>query len=554
MLHCRSWMLHRRQFAVWLVGVSLTACQGPPPAGPPALVCTADNTTQLSLAVGAYEPVNQPCVAVGANGSATDSTEYLVVAQSAADTPGVYSAFQLQGSALGPSSMMAQWRAGSGARAPVAVQFDHFLRDLARSPRRAAALRPGANALARPLASPPMVGSSRSFEVCATLTCSSFAQITGTAAVVSGHVAIYVDPGDVASGYALDSASLDSLGQTFDQHVYAGDTAAFGRESDIDGNSVVAVLMTHVVNKLVSTDSCIHFGYIAGFFFPGDLIPGYAYQHTPGEVMYTVVPDSTGTLSCAHTSIKVERVLPPVLAHELEHMINFNQHVLVLGAQAEQTWLDEALAKHAEELAGRTFLPGDSATFYSYTRGELIDAYMYLEAPELHYLVTPTDQNLGDVGAGWLFLRYVFDQFGDSLSRHLVATASIGAQNVATQTGYPFPLLVGQWALANWVSDLPGFAAPHTLQYTSWRFRSTFAAEHAQNDTVFVVPFPLVPHVTMNANVNLNLSGVLKGGSGIYVRCLQPPGGSSFTLVFDAPGPKALAPVMAPQLDIVRIR
>jgi hypothetical protein len=518
-------------------------------------VCTADNTTQLSLAVGAYEPVNRPCVAVGANGSATDSTEYLVVAQSAADSPGVYSAFQLQGSALGPSSMMAQWRAGSGARAPVAVQFDHFLRDVARRPRGAAAMRPSASALARPLASPPAVGSSRSFEVCAKLDCSAFATITANAAVVTGHVAIYVDPGDVASGYSLDSAALDSLGQTFDQHVYAGDTAAFGRESDVDGNGVVVLLMTHVVNKLVSADSCKTFGYVAGFFFPGDIEPGYTFTHTTGEIMYTVVPDSQGILSCPHTSAKVERVLPPVLAHELEHMINYNQHVLVLGAtQPEQTWLDEALAKHAEELAGRTFLPGDSATFYSYTRGELIDAYMYLESPETHYLVTPTDQNLGDVGAGWLFLRYVFDQFGDSLSRRLVETTSYGAQNVSAQTGYSFPLLVGQWALANWVSDLPGFTPPQKLQYSSWRFRSTFASEHAQDDTIFVVPFPLVPHVTMNANVNLNLSGVLKGGSGIYVRCLQPPGGSSFTLVFDAPGPRALAPVVAPQLDIIRIR
>ena len=85
-------------------------------------------------------------------------------------------------------------------------------------------------------------------------------------------------------------------------------------------------------------------------------------------------------------------------------MINFNQHVLGLGGAAEETWLDEALSKQAEELAGRTFLPADSATFLTYASGDLSDAYLYLAAPGSHYLVTTTDQILGDVGAGWLFL------------------------------------------------------------------------------------------------------------------------------------------------------
>src|SRR5207245_1111831 len=49
-----------------------------------------------------------------------------------------------------------------------------------------------------------------------------------------------------------------------------------------------------------------------------------------------------------------------------------------------------------------------------------------------------------------------------------------GPQNVATQTGQVFERLVEGWALANWVSDLPGFATPPELQYKMWRFRTDY--------------------------------------------------------------------------------
>jgi hypothetical protein len=519
-------------------------------------VCGVANTREITLAVGAYASVAVPCVAVGANTSPTDSAEYLVVAQSAAGTPGYHSAFQLQGSVLASSPVVARVGASSGESRSVPVQFDRFLRAMGRSlaPRAAgaaAALRANTIAGSR-VATVPAIGDSRTFQMCATLTCNTFAMITAPARIVSGHVAIYVDPAAPPGG--LDSAYLDSLGQIFDQRVYAVDTAAFGRESDLDGNGVVVVLMTGVVNRMVTAAECLSSGYVAGFFQPGDLYPDNTAPNSAGEVIYTVVPDSAGTLSCPHSRARVKRVVPATMAHELQHMINFNQHVLLLGGAAEETWLDEALSKQAEELAGRTFLPADSATFLTYASGDLSDAYLYLAAPGSHYLVTTTDQILGDVGAGWLFLRYALDQFGDSLTltRRLVQTSLTGTDNVSGNFG-PFSSLVGRWALALWVSDLPAFTAPPELQYRSWQFRSTYASLHARDTVAFyLLPFPLVPVISTQANVSL--SGVLRAGSGVYVRCLQPPGGGSFTLVFSAPGPTALAAAVVPQLEVVRIR
>src|SRR2546422_3693416 len=118
-------------------------------------------------------------------------------------------------------------------------------------------------------AGPPSPGSLRTFTVCAKLDCSSFKAVTAQARTVGAHIAIYVDTTAPKAG--LDSADLDTLKQEFDSRLYPLDTATFGGVSDIDANSVVIVLMTGVVNKLVSKATCLSRGLIAGFFFSADL-------------------------------------------------------------------------------------------------------------------------------------------------------------------------------------------------------------------------------------------------------------------------------------------
>src|SRR5439155_5658962 len=97
---------------------------------------------------------------------------------------------------------------------------------------------------------PPSVGDRRTFTVCSNLSCSSTTQVVARAKTVSTRLAIYVD--SLAPANGLSQGALDSLGTLFDNQLYAIDTTAFGRESDIDGNGVVIVLMTNAVNKLVT--------------------------------------------------------------------------------------------------------------------------------------------------------------------------------------------------------------------------------------------------------------------------------------------------------------
>ena len=534
-------------------------------AGPGPLPSCGAGGTQLSLAVAAYTSINPAtdsgCVTFAANTSA-DTAEYLVLPWSTGGTLGGSALFRLQSAtplAAAPFASAATFSPlptgrPATARGPVAVAFDLSLRELARSRRyggpATSARVPGEVPQPAP-AAPPVVGDKRTFKVCSKSDCTTLDTVGAVVKTVGAHIAIYVDT--LAPSPQLSQTALDSIAAVFDARLYPLDTVTFGGVSDIDGNSVVIVLMTRTVNKLVPKNQC-NGGFIAGFFFSGDLDPTFAAQFNNGEIFYSLVADAAGTLSCPHSTSQLEITVPVTFVHEFQHMINFVQKVRIRGGQSENTWLDEGLARYAEENAGRSFLAdGDSAAFSQYAIDPVFDAYLYMRATGTSSLLIARDTGvLAPLGAGWLFTRYLVDQFGDSTPRRLVQSAQVGQANVAALTGQPFEQTVSRWALANWVSDLPGFTAPSEAQYTSWHFRRTFASLHAQDSTDFPLAYPLVPLVATPTTVSL--TGKLLAGSGFYQRVLLPPGAAAFSLRFNDPSGAAVSAAVVPRLNVLRIR
>ena len=550
------------QIVTWALA-AMAACSKDS-TGPAAPTCSAALASQLTLAIGEYTSIDPAsdggCVTFAANASAVDSAEYLLVPQSAAGTFGESSPFQLRTATLAATAMLAQRLAEPASPRATATRFDGMLRVLGhtRSFAAATAMRSAPAAAAqRALVAPapPVVGSVRTFAVCASLDCTTFKNVSARARAVGAHVAIYIDTLAPAGG--LDSVHLDTLRQVFDTLLYPLDSTTFGAVTDLDTNGVVIALMTPVVNALVTKTACTSSGFIAGFFYPGDLdlsAPLSSSNH--GEIFYSIVADPTATLSCAHTSGEVDSIAPGTFVHELQHMINFAEHIL-RGTTTEEGWLDEGLSKYAEELAGRKYLaltPPDNGTFSLYAFNDVDDAYKYLSATGASPLLIEFDQGtLAEVGASWLFTRYLVDQYGAALPGRLVQTTLAGSANVAAQTGHRFDTTVTRWALSNWVSDLPGFATPPELSDMSWHFRTrTFASLYQQDSTRFPHPYPLVP--TASAGSALSLTGTLRSGSGVYARALQGPGAPAFTLFFNGSGSGALPAAVVPRLSVIRIR
>jgi len=505
-------------------------------------------TASANLVPGAFSLFNGAAISGAVEFPATDSArEYLVVGQLATASPINPVAFSLGGQAS-----LAHFRLTELASRPnVATEFHRMLRRRGAEMAREAALWGSALRAPPPRAAPPTVGTKRTFKVCSSPTCQATKNVAATALFVGTHAAIFVDDSAPAGGFT--SADLAEIGSQFDTVLYPIDTDRFGPESDLDGNGVVIVLLTKQINALVPKPGC-NTAFITGFFYPGDIAPGFATQYNNGEVFYGMVPDPVGTVSCSYSTNYVKRVIPVTFIHEFQHMISFNQHVLVRGGNDEVLWLNEAMSHLAEELGGLHYDSLNIDTTASrFVIADLYNAGLFLADPEAVTVVAETGTGgLEERGADWLLVRYLVDRFGPYTSRALEQTVLTGGPNVTAATGVAFETLLGQWLLALYVSDLPGFSAPPELRYTSWHFRATFASLNAQDPQDFPFPFPLRPD--SGNGQSAGFSGTLSAGSGAYLRVTQGTSSPAFALTFRGPNGGALPASGKPQLAIVRVR
>jgi hypothetical protein len=535
--------------------------------GPPLAACRVA-VQPLVLAVGADVGVDpggsEGCVVFPNNTSTTDSAEYLLVPQASTTMPDYRTSFRLTG---GVTIMAAPPVAALYQAAPLspAQQFHNALRLMERD--RSFPLPGGVAAqanLAAPLVAgaPPVVGDFRQFKVLSNLlNATQFQMVGARVKSVGQHVAIYVDT--LAPPGGLTTPDYDKLRSDFDTLLYAIDTTAFGRESDIDANGIVVVLMSNVINKLVTAADCVSSGYVAGFFFGADLDPRSRTSWNNGEVFYSIVADPSGTVSCPHSVTQVNNVIPVTFIHEFQHMISYNQHVLLRSGFPEDLWLNEGMSHYAEERGGRAYLQaGDSATFCLYARGDLYNFGQYVMSPGTHALVdTSGIGQLPERGAAWAFVRFLVDQFAadtslaaaDAFTRQLDRTSLTGTNNAATVTGQTFATLARRWVLANWASDLSGFGTPATMRYKKWAFRTAYPTMYASCSAALPSTYPLsAPGL---AGGSISVSGTMYAGSaGAYVRALQAPGAGGFALLLSDANGGQLQSTVAPRLNVLRIR
>jgi hypothetical protein len=569
--HTRSWIL--------ALALTAAACTDGPVSPPPPVQANCSNPSSVALAPGDFTVIDPAasgsCVRLPA--ASAGGAEHIYVALSAAGretSTGVSTGYRLAGATAGTltadvadagrlGAVAAELPGASVFEAPTtAAQFHDRLRARERliSETPGAAFSAALGGLAA--LTPPAPGSQRTFKVCSTTSCTSFVSVTATALHVGRKAAVYLDNTVPAGGY--NQADIDSVGNLFDDYLYPIDTTAFGRESDLDANGVVAVLLTDQVNAL--SGSCNAEGsVILGYFFGADLVPSQNGSNA-GEIFYGLVPDPTNT-SCTISKSYAKGLIAPTFIHEFQHMISFNQHVLIRGGAAEDTWLNEGLSHLAEELGGRQipdqFCLADSGLhdcFAQFAKGDIQNGYRYLRDVEATPLVETSVSTgaLAERGANWLFVRWLTDQFGaDSLgsafTRSLVATSALGSTNVAQRTGVPFPLLVSQWQLANYLDNLPGFVPSSArLQYRTWDLRATYLQLHQELPTTFPRVFPLVPD-SMHPGP-YQRSGVLRDGSGRHLLVIQDASGPAVDLQLSDSAGSTLGTTAVPRIGIARIR
>jgi len=548
-------------------GDPITPPPPPPPPGTPSVVCASKPTTQLAAGQHVIiDPIaTSGCLRLPAAGAS--GAEYLLVIAStsgARSSTGIQGAYVLRAST--PASASAEQSPASAPvmtprRRSVAAEFDAMLRERERELAASRGAVPAAPPAGNVVAAPPVVGEVKSFKVCSNLQCTAFGTVMATARFVGQHAAVFID-NEVPLNDPLQPADAAELGTAFDTYHYPIDTTAFGRESDLDQNGVVIILMTDAVNAL--TPDCTN-GRVVGYFFGGDLLTGP--NSNNGEVFYTLVPAPSTSMCTAITRRQAIDNLKPTLIHEFQHMISFNQHVLVRSGNSEETWFNESLSHVAEELGGR-LVPNSECTptFTScrsqYTSGNILNAYDYLKDTESEFLVFPTSSGgtLPERGAAWLFTRWILDQFavdtilGTDLTRALVQTSLVGAANIQAVTGSTLATEVPQWLMAVYLDDGPDLPVEPTgrLRYKSWGLRAIWTNPLNQAPNGPFNGFPLVP---LQIAGSLSHPGTLRGGSGRHFVVIQQANGSAIDmLAVRTTANDLIDALLQPRVGVVRIR
>ena len=251
---------------------------------------------------------------------------------------------------------------------------------------------------------------------------SGYVRITARLRAVGAHCLVYANTAIPTA--AFDASDAADVRNQWDSGIHPTDTGLFGSESDVDANDKVLLLFTELEANT------------GGYFDPNDLVAG---RRNDADMVYCRAPrDQDG----ARYADARNRLLS-TLAHELQHLINFNQKRLLRGVGPEEVWISEGLSNNAAQENGFLDLPANPPDFVA----------RWFTSPET-YTLQNLDSNykIGHSGVAYLFIRYLVGRYGQSVYGSLVRGKAIGTANVAAATGRSFASLATEFTAAAMLS------------------------------------------------------------------------------------------------------
>jgi len=299
---------------------------------------------------------------------------------------------------------------------------------------------------------PAAVDAHRSFCVVPGLDFSRHVRKPATRVALTEHGAFYVDDEDLSH---YEMPFVDALAQAYEQRVWPADTAAFGAPTDVDANGRILVLLTHELGAHLNG------GWLIGYFGNGDLLRGRdssadcsAGGSNHGEIVY--LNDVHNGAANGYSAQELgAAVYPATLAHEIQHLLNLGHRCVERRcAGPEDTWINEALSKVAEDLAGYGWNGAmgrsEGAAYLSRSDGDL-------RGYDGRSLTKWEGDPIGNYQGAHSFLRFFADRMGADIAG-AVAQGAGGREGIEEALGRPLSRAMAEWATALLVSNEPGAA------------------------------------------------------------------------------------------------
>jgi hypothetical protein len=273
-----------------------------------------------------------------------------------------------------------------------------------------------------PPASPRQVGEQDTFWVTNVNTNENF-EVNASLKYVTPHVYFWVE-----DGVNYDEDELKSLADAFEAKMYPTNREFFGSEwtPGIDGDEHIYILYARGLGSS-----------IAGYFSSADEVPPQAHEYSNAHEMFLFNADNTDL---------GDEFTYGVLAHEFQHMIHWAQD------RNESSYLNEGFSEVA------AFLNGYDVGGFD---------WLYTSNPDLQLNDWPNDPSATSphYGAGFLYLTYFLDRFGEDATKALVKEPENGLDSVdlvLNQIDATDPLtnqaitaddLFMDWAVTNYLLD-----------------------------------------------------------------------------------------------------
>jgi hypothetical protein len=477
----------------------------------------------------AFSCVRLPAAAGGAT--------YLLMTQNAANVVSPPMPFELRALVPGVVATPIERRAAP-AVAPFAEAWEARLRERERGlPARTDGRLQLDEAASPSMQAVPVVGQEREFSVLNRS--QTFDRIRATVRRVSDRAVLYVD---VEAADAFSESDLSFFASIFDATIHPVTVATFGEPSDIDGNQRIFILFTPRVNALTPRNET---SFITGFFYGCDLLTRrQCAGSNEAEVFYSLLPDPQGRWSSPRSQASVRNAVPPVLAHEFQHMIHFARR----GFSADVLWLSEALAHTAEEVVGSALQSTDPVLAQTFQTGNYARAQRFLMAPAAAGVLAEAGPGTVEMrGAAWLLLKHVRAHHGGGdLLRRLTGSAANGVANLTQQTGQPWTRLLNDFGVAVWADGAPALAGPLDPRYSFGGFDLRAAL------ATMAGGYTLRPIEVSWAD--FAITGSIAPGSQEYVLLAVPSGSSGAPLNFVFSGERGAPAAPAARLSVLRVR
>jgi hypothetical protein len=309
-------------------------------------------------------------------------------------------------------------------------------------------------------AEPPQQVARSSFCVVRGLDFSHHVRKPATLALATAHASIYLDDDDLGE---YEGPVLQPLAQAFEDRVWPAITSAFGAPTDVDGDRKLLVLITHELGAHLNG------GWLIGYFGNADLVRARddSPQCTAGgsnhaEIVYLNDPRN-GSANGYAASDLFATIYPAAVAHELQHLLNFAHRCVQRSCDGpEQTWINEALSKVAEDLAGYGWNGAggraEGAAYLGHPGGRM-------RGYDGRSLTRWEGDPIGNYQGAHSFLRLFTDRAGPGLPGR-IARGPGGVPGLESALGIPLPMAMAQWASALLLSNEPG--SPYSFSGSAW--------------------------------------------------------------------------------------